>query len=168
MVETREESNNYADLVWAINGTQTLTLPTRHVEREILSLIDKKIKSLKELGCTGFQEKFKKFDQANARIYLTELVVAEYFLKRGHRTTLLDSECFGRDPSPDLLVNTQNGELFVEVAYMSSSDPTSVLIEEIRTITEKYPYIINFSFAPDVSLPHHDWKARDQQLGKLE
>lgn len=167
MSELKEDPDNYADLLWAINGTRTLSLPKKHREREILSLINKKIKNLKDSGCEGIQEKFKKFDQDNAMIYLAELVVAEYFSKRGHRVILLGSDYFPRK-SPDILINTQNGELFVEVAYMSSSDPASILIDEIRTITEKYPYVINFSFAPDVSLPHHDWSDRIQQLVKLE
>lgn len=167
MSKTKNGPDNYADLLWAISGTQMLALPKNKLESEILSLINEKIKNLRDSGCEGVQQKFRKFDQDNAITYLAELVVAEYFLNRGHGVTLLGSEYLPRE-SPDILITTQNGELFVEVAYMSSSDPASILIDDIRKITDKYPYVINFSFATDVSLPHHEWSERNQQILKLK
>ena len=167
MSETKNGPDNYADLLWAINGTQMLALPKNKLESEILSLINEKIKNLRDSGCEGVQQKFRKFDQDNAITYLAELVVAEYFLNRGHGVTLLDSEYLPRE-SPDILITTQNGELFVEVTYMSSSDPAYILIDDIRKITDKYPYVINFSFATDVSLPHHERSERNQQILKLK
>ena len=134
---------------------------------EILSLIDKKITILRGQGCEGIREKFKKFDQLNSKAYLAELVVAESFLKHGHKVILLGSECFPK-ASPDLLIQTKDSDLFVEVALMSSSDPGTVLFDNLQKITEKYPYGVNFFFSPDVSIPHHDWKEREEQKDKLE
>lgn len=168
MAEIQGNPKNFSDLLWAINGTRTLScgdLSKR--EGAILSMINEKISKLRTLGCEGIQEKFRKFDQDNAIIYLAELVVAEYFLNRGHKVILLGSEFFPK-ASPDIFINTQNGDAYIEVLYMSSSDPASVLIDKLREITEKYPYVINFSFTTDVSLPHHNWSERAKQLKKLD
>jgi hypothetical protein len=156
----------YSDLLWAINGTRTLPPNLTCREYAIFSFINEKINLLRCSGCQGIQDKFKKFDHDKATTYLAELIVAEYFLNRGHRVTLLGSNCFSRE-SPDMLVKTSDGEIFVEVAYMSSSDPISILFDNLRKITERYPYVVNFSFNNNVSMPHHDWNARNQQMNNL-
>jgi len=168
MGENLGEPDDFSNLLWAINGTRTLSLKgLSKRDHAILSLINEKIAKLRALGCNGLQEKFKKFDQVGAISYLAELVVAESFLIDGHRATLLSSEYFPK-ASPDILVQTRNGDFYVEVLYMSSSDPSSVLIDRLREITEKYPYVIKFSFGSDVSLPHHKWNERNRQLKTLE
>jgi hypothetical protein len=168
MVEQPNENGNFSNLLWAINGTRELNLKgISKRDLAILSLIDEKIAKFQVLGCNGLQEKFKKFDQEGAITYLAELVVAETFLKDGHRATLLSSEYFLK-ASPDILIQTGNGDLYVEVLYMSSSDPSSILIDRLREITEKYPFVINFTFGSDVSLPHHKWNERERQLKTLE
>jgi hypothetical protein len=168
MVEQPNETDNFSDLLWAISGTRELNLMgLSKRDLAILSLINEKIAKLRELGCNGLEEKFKKFDQDGAISYLAELVVAESFLNDGHGATLLSSEYFP-NASPDILVQTRNGDLYVEVLYMSSSDPSSVLIDRLREITERYQYVINFSFGSDVSLPHHKWNERERQLKTLE
>jgi len=167
--EKKTIHKKYPDLLWALNGTRELN-ESKEIStqgREILSGIDNKIKILRGLGCEGFQEKFKTFDQLNSKAYLAELVIAEHFLKRGHKVILLGSEYFLKF-SPDMLVRTKQGDLFVEVALMSSSDPGTVLFDNLRKITEKYPYLVNFDFSSDVSVPHHDWKEREKQKNKLE
>lgn len=163
-------SERYPNLHWALGSD--IPLSDLEIKNELLQIIDEKIGSVRGLGCVGIltkvREGFQDFNDRTAYTLLSELEVAELFLERGHQVNLLPDNYFS-GPSPDLLVTTRQGPLFVEVTHISTSDPGSLLIERIREITAQYPYLINFTFNAEISSPHHnhiDRARQEQQLAE--
>lgn len=163
-------SGRYPNLHWALGDE--IPLLNLGIKNELLQVMDEKVGSVRGLGCVGIltkvQEGFQDFNDRTAYTLLSEFEVAELFLERGHQVKFLPDDYFS-GPSPDLLVTTSLGPLFVEVTHISTSDPGSLLIERIREITAQYPYLINFTFNAEISSPHHnhiDRARQEQQLAE--
>ena len=158
----------YPNLCWALQDNNKLRLFSDNLEHpeEEMAIIEKMINELRIRGCDGIQNKFEDLNETKIYSTVAELEIALELLIRKHQVTLLKDDHF-TGKSPDILVETERGSVYFEVGYISSSDPASFLIEQLRSITAKFPYIVNFTFKPEISSPHLTHDVRKPQMKKL-
>ena len=161
---------NYPNICWALGNNERVSVLIQNFEYPIAEManLEKLIKELRELGCIGIQEKFSDLNEKKVYSTIAELEIAYQLLRKGLQVTLLRDNHFS-GKSPDMIIKTKQGRsIYIEVGYISSSDPTSFLIGRLRDIVANSPYIVNFSFKPDVSSPHLSHEIRKPQMKKLE
>lgn len=163
------DPHKYPTLLWALRTDERLNILIdifENPEVEIAQL-EALVKNIKDMGCIGIQEKFDDINKSKVYPTIAELDIACQLLTRSHGVILLKDNYFP-GKSPDLKVDLGGVKVYVEVQYISSSDPTAFLIEKLREITSKFRYIVNFSFKSDVSLPNLTHTLRKLQQKKLE
>jgi hypothetical protein len=160
---------DYPTLQWALRTSERLKILLDNFENPPVEMVqlESLVKTIKDLGCEGIQDKFDDLSKTKVYPTIAELEIAHQILRRGHGVTLL-KDSFFPGKSPDMVIELEGIKAYIEVQYVSSSDPTEFLIKKLREITSRSPYIVNFTFRSDVSLPNLTHTIRKTQQKNLE
>jgi hypothetical protein len=163
------DPQNYPNLLWALRNNERLNILLENFENPEVEMaqLEALVKTIKELDGVGIQDKFDDLSKTKVYPIIAELEIASQLLLRGHRVILLKDNFFP-GKSPDMMADLGVIKVYIEVQYISSSDPTAFLIEKLREITSKFRYIVNFSFKSDVSIPNLTHPLRKLQQKKLD
>ena len=135
----------------------------------------KLVEELRSKNCLNMQEKFAETNTWSKFLsFGSELYLACEFTRLGFKVSLISDNSSewkrenGQDiPSPDIYIEKNGIEFFIEVARIKDDETTSDIAIQINSIINKYPFRVHIRYSEEFSNPvvsYEERKKREEQI----
>jgi hypothetical protein len=170
----------YPNLSWAFSGNKEILgvlmgkYPPNHNYWKYLNEL---VSDLKAAGCKGIPEKMADTANNSSKFSaaVSELEIARVLIQHKKSAELLPDGYMGKDttgnliPSPDISVQDETGDYYVEVSMFSDDETSGFIIDELRSfLADSKPHCrVDVSLPRALSIPASRHDDREVKYAKI-